>query len=121
MKPSHKTIFVLLISFIVSSVIDEYIRISQGISDASYVVHAFFIAACVLIWCKQHAKENEQGNLKYYPLFCALLPPIGISVYAFKFFGVKRGMLLVLKAAGAFIVAVTLMLAGNLFTRMIYV
>ena len=91
MKSSHKTILLVITSFIVVAFIDSYYLYTSGKESVTYMPHTMFIAVCCFAWCKQHALENSVVNLKYFPLFCALLGFIAIPAYGYSKFGFKRG------------------------------
>ena len=121
MKSSYRTILIILFSYVVSASIDFYFNVKSGEQDATFIFHTFFIAVCVYTWCKQHAKENGIENPRYYPLLAFFFAPIGVSAYAFKFFGFKKGSLLLFKAFVAFVAATALMLLTHNFWAYIYV
>jgi|TARA_Y100000814_G_scaffold138236_1_gene100178 hypothetical protein len=113
MKSSHKTIFIIFVSFILSSLVDEYLLITRGIELFTYHIHTIFVAICLFIWCKQHGRENGHTQLRMYPLFCALIGFIGVPVYAYKFYGLKHGTVLLSKAIVALIVTVVVSIGAT--------
>lgn len=121
MKTSYKTILIILLSYVASASIDFYFIVRNGQDDATFIIHTFFIAVCVYIWCKQHARENGIENPRYYPLMVFLFAPIGVSAYAFKFYGPKKGFFLILKAFFTFVAATILMLLTHQFWAYVYV
>lgn len=111
MKSSYRTVSIIIISFVLAAFIDTIVFVENGVETITYLPHAFFVAVCLLIWCKQHARENEIKNLRYYPLLCGLLGFIGVPLYAYKHFGFKTGSIIILKAV-ACLVGVALMAYG---------
>lgn len=53
------------------------------------ILNAFFAFA----WCKTHAIENNKKIDLRYPILALFFPVIGLSIYLFKFFGIKIGAL----------------------------
>lgn len=105
MKKSRITLAVLFASFIVTTLIDTHVLLTQGVADITFFAHAFFIGGCAFIWCKQHALENGLRGGKYYALGCALILIIGVPVYAYGSYGFKRGSIIVLKAVAFAVLA----------------
>ncbi|MCL2913075.1 hypothetical protein L2725_04645 [Shewanella corallii] len=102
MKSSYKTVLVMALSIVLSSLVDDYFLATTGQSDVSFPINSLFIAFCLFIWCKQHGRENGIAELKIYPLLCAIISFVGIPIYAYKFYGFKQGSILLAKALGVF-------------------
>jgi hypothetical protein len=98
MRSSHKTVLLLCISFLFASGADQYYLLEFGQPDITLLPHSLAVAICLFFWCKQHGKEHNKTNLKFYPLGCAFFGFIGVPVYAFRFFGFKSGVILLSKA-----------------------
>ncbi|UZE97181.1 hypothetical protein [Alkalimarinus alittae] len=91
MNKSNFVLIVILISFLVSGIVEGIFSFSISDQQAITVAHSIFIAVCVFIWCGRHAKENELRKIGGYKVFCAVFPIIGVPVYFFRFFGFKSG------------------------------
>lgn len=85
----------MLFGVVVSALIDHKV---QDLTHyvAVNVFWSVFFSVCFFIWCKVHASENGIENLKYFPLLCAVLGILGIIIYAYAKFGLKRGSQIVL-------------------------
>ncbi|RDL45041.1 hypothetical protein DN730_05330 [Marinomonas piezotolerans] len=98
MKSSYKTVFIIFVSFIISEVVDEYFHITWGTQEFTLTAHIIFLDICLIIWCKQHGRENGHRELKMYPILCALIGFIGVPAYAYRFYGFNGGTVLLFKA-----------------------
>ena len=76
---------------------------------------------CVQGLSKQHGRENGHTQLRMYPLFCALIVFIGVPVYAYKFYGLKNGTILLSKAIVALIVTVIVSIGATTLFSTFYV
>jgi len=121
MRSSFKTVIVISISFVFSGLADQYYLFHFGQADITFVPHSLVLGMCLFIWCKQHGREHGITELKFYPLGCGLFGLVGVPVYAFKFFGLKNGVLLLLKAFAALALTVIMVLLITQLTRLIYV
>ncbi len=65
--------------------------------DYIYFIHMIFNSFFAFFWCKTHAIENNKKVDFRYLLLAFLFPVIGLSIYLFKFFGLKVGALKTLK------------------------
>jgi|GEM_PF-5726335 len=86
-----------------------------------FLIHSVFIAACLFIWCRLHASENGIEEPSYHPFFCALLPPLGIPNYAYSFFGLKGGTILLAKAVVALLITGVISILFGMAVVKIYV
>ena len=121
MRNSFKTVIAMGISFLFSGLADQFYLFHFGQSDITFVPHSLFLAMCLFIWCKQHGREHGNIELKFYPLGCGLFGLIGVPLYAFKFYGLKNGTLLLLKALAAFAATIILVVLITELTRFFYV
>jgi len=97
MKPSHKIVLAIIISFIISAVADSYFLYVKNIDQISFFPHTLVVSILLFLWCKQHAQENNIKSIGHKPLFCALIGFIGVPYYAFKCYGLKVGSILITK------------------------
>lgn len=102
-RESTKYLIWLAISFLVAGVVEGYLTNAGGTFGPVYLLHAVVISVLTFAWNRNHAIENNVASALRYPAFAALLPPLGIPLYFFRFFGLKQGVLKVLKAAIFFV------------------
>lgn len=97
MKDSRKYLAWALASFVASGIVE-----SPGANGSPNVAFAHTIIFTVLIyaWCKSHALEHGIESIGGFKLFAAILPPVGVPAYFFKYFGFKAGVILTLQAFG---------------------
>ncbi|MBH0058766.1 hypothetical protein I6F65_17625 [Pseudoalteromonas sp. SWXJZ94C] len=120
MKSSHKIALALIISFLVSAVIDSYFLYSRNMVDVTYFLHIAIIGVLLFMWCRAHAKENNIKDAGGKPLFCALLGGVGVPYYAYKCYGFKRGSILLGKAFAALLLALVLVTGIDILFEMSY-
>ena len=104
MSASNKYLLWLWLSFVLAGLLEHYYP--QGTEDARgiAVAHSFLIMFLIFAWCGHHAVENDIGSVGVFKIFAAILPPVGVPVYFFKYFGLKRGGVLTMKALGVLLV-----------------
>lgn len=96
LKKSHIVLLILMFTFLLSGSIDAYYSVVKGVTNITYLIHGFLIAISCFAWCHYHSRENghfNRDNLAFWSFFC---PPIGIPLYSFKIYGLKRGSKIVL-------------------------
>jgi hypothetical protein len=121
MKSSYKVVLAILVSFIISSLVDSYFIYTQNTADISFIPHTFILSVLLFIWCKYHAQENNIQDIGYKPLLCAVLGFIGLPYYAFKCYGLKGGAILLGKGFIVFILSIISMLVIDYVFSLIYV
>lgn len=85
---SHKVLFYLLVSFIISGVFQGIFPHSQ---DNYFLLHTLLIAFLLFLWCGRHAEENDIVPHSGTRALCALIGVIGVAFYLFNSFGLKSG------------------------------
>ena len=97
MKDSRKYLLWALATFIVAGIVESP-------KDGSYTnvefAHTVLFTILIYAWCKSHALEHGIESIGGMKVFAAVLPPIGVPVYFFKYFGFKAGVILTLQAFG---------------------
>ena len=104
MKVSNKYLLWILVSFIISGLLEGYYPEGSDIVSAIVSVHPVVICILIFIWCGVHAEEHGFSNIGGYKLFSAIAPPLGIPTYFIKHFGFKKGLVKTFKAIGFFII-----------------
>lgn len=85
---SHKVLLLLLISFLISGVIDG--AFPQFV-DANFLLHTLLIGILLAVWCACHADDNNIEPPRGAKLLCFLIGFIGVPFYLFRAFGFKKG------------------------------
>ena len=104
MKRSKQILLWLFSSFVLAGVIESYFPEGSENARGISVAHTFVISILVFAWCKAHAQENDVTLRGGYRLFAAVIPPIGVPSYFFKYYGFKAGVLKVLKSIGVLVI-----------------
>ena len=121
MKSSHKTIILIISSFVLVAFVDSYYLYTKNLESVTYLPHTMFLAVCCFAWCKQHALENAVEKLGYYPLFCALIGFLGVPIYGYAKFGFKRGSKILGYMVLCLLISATLTVAVDYLVRYVYV
>ena len=103
-RESTKYLFWLAISFLVAGAVGGYLPSDSRSFEPLYLSHIAIISLLTFAWSRSHAVENDLASNRRYSAFAALFPPLGIPVYFFRFFGLKQGVLKVLKTAVFFVI-----------------
>ncbi|HEX9811066.1 MAG TPA: hypothetical protein VGA88_03125 [Burkholderiales bacterium] len=103
-RESTKYLFWLAISFLVAGAVGGYLPRNSNVFEPLYLSHIAIISLLTFAWSRSHAIESGVASNRRYSAFAALFPPLGVPVYFFRFFGLKQGVLKVLKAAVFFVI-----------------
>lgn len=90
----------MIASFLFAGIIEGYFDFEGIDASTASITHTVLIMFLIWGWCKMHAIENKIGDVGAYFLFAALLPLLGLPVYFVKFFGLRKGIIKILKAIG---------------------
>jgi len=90
---------------IVTSFVDFYWY--QGESIAKYMEPIIYLLGALTLfwWSKKHSEENSIDASNRTHFFSAILPIIGVPIYFFRYFGLKKGGEKFLLSIGYLIVA----------------
>lgn len=88
MKKSHVIFIFVATYFLIFGVVGALYK-PDYINFLHMILNSFFAFA----WCKTHAVENNKNIDLRYLILAFLFPVIGLSIYLFKFFGLKIGAL----------------------------
>ncbi len=97
-RESNKYIFWMIASFLIAGIIEGYFDFEGIDASTASITHTVLLMFLIWGWCKMHAIENKVDNVGGYSLFVALFPLLGVPVYFVKFFGLKKGIIKILKA-----------------------
>jgi len=103
MRKSNKLLIVLALSFVIFGIVEAELRPA----DLS-LIHGTIIAILVFMWCHAHASENGISSSSGYRLMAVFLPPIGVPLYFYRFYGFKSGSIKMAKAVAFAIVLLAL-------------
>ena len=82
-------IIAMAISFIISGLVDGFNSSGSGLGP-TYGIHTLIFSILLFLWCKEHAKLNNLKLPSNSAILVALLPPIGVPVYFYRAFGIKK-------------------------------
>lgn len=88
MKKSHTVLIIVVVSFLIFGIIGAIFK-SDIIKFLHMILNSFF----AFFWCKVHGVENNKKIDLRYLILATLFPVIGLSVYLFKYFGIRVGAL----------------------------
>jgi len=90
----NKTPALYLIGFIIIVAIFEVLREAPDI-NSKLVIYTYWIMYTLAIfgWCLAHAKKHGNKPQTLMAALCALIPPIGVPIYFFSNFGLKKGLI----------------------------
>ncbi|MGB1800228.1 MAG: hypothetical protein ACPHLK_05285 [Gammaproteobacteria bacterium] len=99
-KESNIYLAWMVISFLFAGIIEGYFDFEGSDASTASITHTVLLMFLIWGWCKMHAMGNNIGNEAGYFLFAALFPVFGLPVYFLKFFGLKKGIIMILKTIG---------------------
>ena len=99
-KESNLYLIGMIASFLFAGIIEGYFDFEGADASTASITHTVLFMFLIWGWCKMHAMENNIGDVGGYFIFAALFPPIGMPIYFVKFFGLKKGIIKILKAIG---------------------
>lgn len=97
-KESNLYLVGMIASFLFAGIIEGYFDFDGINASNASITHTVLLMFLIWGWCKMHAMENNIGDEGGYFLFAALIPLLGVPVYLVKFFGLKQGIIKILKA-----------------------
>lgn len=106
MGKSNRYLFWLALSFFIAGLIEGWLTYAPNVADIFTLLHMVISALLILAWCKTHSAENELHPSGAFLLFVALIPPVGVPTYFFKFFEFRSGAKKVLKSLGFSVVLI---------------
>lgn len=97
-KESNMYLAGMIASFLFAGIIEGYFDFKGSDASAASITHTVLFMFLIWGWCKMHSMENNIDGAEGYFLFAALFPPLGVSVYFVNFFGLKKGIIKIVKA-----------------------
>ena len=106
MKNSDKLLVVVLLSFALFGAVEGIQQENRDNAQALSVIHSLVLTILTFAWCKAHSLEHGINSVGGYRLWAAILPPLGVPTYFYKYYGLKSGSKKVAKFIGFMLLSI---------------
>ena len=104
-KRSSKILLVVVYSFIIVGFIEGALPEEDSIYRPFMYPHALVLIGLTFSWWKAHSNENGVALPNGYSLLTLFISPLAISFYFLKSFGIRSGIIRMLKMFGFLLVS----------------